>query len=295
MILSSDWEIQNRLVSPTEPSFVRVRTLSYQPSFDSSLLWSPGSDLREGLSVPLGSLSLILPSTPLLLRCHPECFLPGSSGRCLRQHYELMVSELVGAGCSEKESWQLRFRRDCEVQIPISLLLSRSLCVRRANLGDGFLAGLRSSSEGMWLTELSHDSDILPSITGRPMGLCEYFWAQGCFPLYPDGISQMVLLVESSLWRGYHCQTEWCLQGAEPVLGDRDFLLSSLVWLSLRTIVACSYTGVRQTLVNMVHTEGLWKILLMNPVSALGPQGSPLHSMENLWAFGRESFLLCWS
>lgn len=180
--------------------------LSGLQSFYTNLWLLP--DLREDLSVLLGSLPMILPSTPLRLRCHPECFLHGSSGRCLRQPYGLMVSELVGAGCSEKESWQLRFRRDCKVQIPISLFLPRSLGLHRANLGKGFLTGLYSSSEGMWLTELSHDSDVLPSIVGCPMGCVNI---SGCGDVF---LSTLMASVKWFSWlhavcgESYHCRTE---------------------------------------------------------------------------------------
>lgn len=135
------------------------------------------------------------------------------------------------------------------------------------------LAGFHSSSEGMWLTELSHDSDFLPSIVGCPRGWSEYAWAQGCFPFCPTGSSQMVLLVVE---RVITIGLKNVAQGAGLCPGWQGLPIEQSCLTEFRTIIACRYTGVCQTWVNLVHIEGLWKTLLINPVSALRVSEFPL-------------------
>lgn len=137
MILSNDWKIQNKLVYPTELSFIRVRIVLHQP------LTPPRSDLREDVCVPFGFIIhdpfQCLPAHHFDLGAIQIASSMVLQADATWQHYGLMVSELRGPDGSEKESWQLRCRWDCEAQIPTPLFLPRSLCLCRANLGSGFL------------------------------------------------------------------------------------------------------------------------------------------------------------
>lgn len=159
------------------------------------------------------------------------------------------------------------------------------------------LAGLCSSTEGMWLTQLSHDSGFSPSARGCPVGLCGYSWVQGCFPLYLGLVpAKWFSRLHAVCGEGHHYWTEECAQGVEPVTRSQwqglPFERSRLTKALLPVVTLVS--------IRLWSTWCMWKVFRKfcwptNPVSILGLEGSAFPSMGNLWAFWRGSLLLCWS